>query len=279
MNIHKKGIIECIIVSKEIDNKFILAKNRDRAYKPTLEVIHTIIDDVEVVYLHDIDTDWSEGMNEYGIGVVNSALMVGHDEIEKKVVKKSGKPGPDGDKMRNIIKQPTLKDALKAVLTYKGKSKLALKGHTFISSPTKMISVETTSKHKPHIKLQNSESPVVRTNHGYVFTDAGYTDGINYKSSKIRKISAEKSVDKAKDWEDIAPLLRKQFFKKDSQLNMKRDTSKMSTSSQTVMNLTDKIFSLHYFEDKISEFKGVNTKLPDGYEPKIKIIIKRIKND
>lgn len=274
-----KRLIECIIVSKEVDDKFILAKNRDRAYKPTLEIIHTIMDGVEVVYLHDVDTDWSEGMNEFGIGVVNSALMVGHDEIEKKVVKKSGKPGPDGDKMRNIIKQSTLKDAVKAALTYKGKSHLALKGHTFISSPKKMISIETTSKHKPHIKLQNTESPIVRTNHGYVFTDAGYTNGINYKSSKIRKISAEKAVDKATDWNQIAKLMRKQFFKKDSQLNMRRDTDKMSTSSQTVMNLTDRIFSLHYFEDKVSEFKGIIKKLPNGYEPKIKIIVKRIKND
>ncbi len=34
---------ECIIVSKEINNKFILAKNRDRAYNPTLEIVHTQI--------------------------------------------------------------------------------------------------------------------------------------------------------------------------------------------------------------------------------------------
>ena len=59
---------ECIIVSKEIGDKFILAKNRDRAYNPQLEIVHTLIDGVEVVYLHDIITDWSEGMNEYGIG-------------------------------------------------------------------------------------------------------------------------------------------------------------------------------------------------------------------
>jgi len=111
---------ECIIVSKEINDKFILAKNRDRAYNPSLEIVHTIIDGVEVAYLHDLVTDWSEGLNEKGIGVVNSALLVGHDEAEHKIVKKGGKPGPDGDKMRNIIKQPTLMKAVRAALLYKG---------------------------------------------------------------------------------------------------------------------------------------------------------------
>lgn len=267
---------ECIIVSKEINDKFILAKNRDRAYKPKLEIVREIIDGVEVVYVHDIITDWSEGMNEFGIGVVNSALLVGHDEAEKKLVKKAGKPGPDGAKMRNIMKQKTIKEALKAALTYKGKSQLALKGHTFISSPKHMISIETTSKHKPDVKLHNTEHPIVRTNHGHLFTDAGYTHGIKYLSSKMRKVSAEKTVDKVKDWLEIGKAMRKQFFDKESQLNMARNTPHMFTSSQTIMNLTDRIFELEYFADKVESFEGINNKLPKGYTPKIKIQIKKL---
>ena len=266
----------CIIVSKEINNKFILAKNRDRAYNPSLEIIHTIIDGVEVAYLHDMVTDWSEGMNEHGIGVVNSALLVGHDEAEAKLVKKKGKAGPDGDKMRNILKQIDIASAIKAVVTYKGKSKLALKGHTLVSSPTQMVSIETTSKHAPEIKIENTKSPVVRTNHGHVFTDAGYTSGVKYLSSKMRKLSAEKSVDKITNWRDISRVMRKDYFPKNSQLNMRRQTDTMWTSSQTVMNLTDKILQIVYFEDKVQEFKGVVSDLPDGYIPKIKIEIKKI---
>jgi hypothetical protein len=272
----KRILTECIIVSKEIDDKFILAKNRDRAYNPKLEVVHTIIDGVEVAYLHDMITDWSEGMNEHGIGVVNSALLVGHDEAEHKIIKKGGKPGPDGDKMRNIIKQSTLKDALKAALTYKGKSGMSLKGHTFVSSPKQLISIETTSKHKPEIKLQNTESPVVRTNHGYMFTDAGYTHGQKYLSSKMRKVSAEKSVDKVEDWKEIAAAMRKEFFPKNSSLNMRRDTKEMWTSSQTVLNLTDRIMQINYFDSKVEEFAGIRTELPEGYTPKIKIEIVKL---
>jgi hypothetical protein len=54
-------------------------------------------------------------------------------------------------------------------------------------------------------------------------------------------------------------------------MNMKRDTDKMSTSSQTVMNLTDRVLQITYFKDKVKEFKGINSNLPDGYVPKIKI--------
>jgi hypothetical protein len=267
-----KMVTECIIVSKEVDNKFILAKNRDRAYNPKIEIVHTIIDGVEVAYLHDITTDWSEGMNEFGIGLVNSALMVGHDEAEHKIVKKGGKPSKDGVRIRKVLTQKTLKDALRVVLGKNGTND-GIKGHTFLSTPKYMVSVEQTSQHSPEVKLQNVENPIVRTNHGHMFTDAGYTHGYKYLSSKMRKVSAEKQIDKVEDWKEIAAAMRKEFFKQNSHLNMKRDTKEMWTSTQTVLNLTDRIFQLTYFKDKVEEFKGVITKLPEGYTPKIKIEI------
>jgi hypothetical protein len=57
---------------------------------------------------------------------------------------------------------------------------------------------------------------------------------------------------------------------------MKRDTEEMSTSSQTVMNLTDRILEVTYFKNKVKEFKGIKSDLPDGYVPKIKIEIKEV---
>lgn len=265
-------ITECIIVSKEVDNKFILAKNRDRAYNPTIEIIHSIVDGVEVVYLHDVITDWSEGMNEFGIGIVNSALLVGHDESEHKIVKKGGTPSKDGARIRRVLTQKTLKDALKVVLSKNGTND-GIKGHTFLSTPKYMVSVEQTSQHSPQVKLQNVKNPIVRTNHGHIFANAGYTHGYKYLSSKMRKVSAEKQIDKVEDWKEIASAMRKEFFKKDSHLNMKRDTKEMWTSTQTVLNLTDRIFQLTYFKDKVNEFRGVVNKLPEGYTPKIKIEI------
>jgi hypothetical protein len=264
-------LLECIIVSKEINDKFILAKNRDRGYNPELEIVHEIIDGVEVVYLHDILTDWCEGMNEYGLGVVNSALLVGYDEAEGKLVKKMRGYGDDGKKMKSIFSKKTLKEAIKACMIWNGNTKKGLSGHTFISTPMQMVSIENIPNLKPEIKLCNTEKPIVRTNHGHVYIGAGYTDGKKYLSSKMRKISAEKSVDKVEDWKEIADAMRKEYFPNKPSLNMKRDTEKMSTSSQTVMNLTDRILQITYFKNKVKEFKGINNKLPKEYQPKITI--------
>ena len=60
-----KSINECVVAKVNIDGKTILAKNRDRGYKAQIEVIHELINEVEVVYIHDKLTDWSEGLNEY----------------------------------------------------------------------------------------------------------------------------------------------------------------------------------------------------------------------
>lgn len=262
----------CVIVSTEVDNKFILAKNRDRAYNPTIEIVHEILDGVEVAYLHDTTTDWSEGLNEFGIGIVNSALMVGRDEYEKKIVKKGGVPSKDGKKIRKSLTKKTLKSAIKVAVKFNG----GIQGHTFISSPLHMVSIEATSTHRAQIKLLNAENPIVRTNHGHIFSDVGYTKGLKYLSSKIRKISAENALDGIKNWKDVSKTMRKQFFKKNSQLNMKRDTNFMWTSSQMVLNLTDRVMEITYFEDKVEEFKGIRRNLPDGYEPVIKIIVKKV---
>ena len=135
-----------------------------------------------------------------------------------------------------------------------------------------MVSIETTSKHKPKFEKHPVDKASVRTNHGHIYYDAGYTKGSDYLSSKIRKISAEKAINKANGKDDVLPNMRKAYYKKDSNLNMRRDTEKMFTSSQLLLDLTNKIFTLNYFKDKVEEFKGIKTILPKGYQPKITVV-------
>jgi hypothetical protein len=189
---------ECIIVSKKFGNDMVLAKNRDRAYMPEIEIVHTLINGVEVVYLHDITTDWSEGMNEYGVGLVNSSLMIGFDEKEKQIISKTGKKSKDGLKIRYALGQKTLKEAIKAVIKFNG----GVKGHTFLADVNNLITIEMTSKHTPVIKQQDPSKLYIRTNHGLAHPDAGYTDGADYKSSVVRRASARATLGKLKDWRD-----------------------------------------------------------------------------
>ena len=182
----KSTLNECIIVSRKFGNDMVLAKNRDRAYKPEIEIVHTLINGVEVVYLHDITTDWSEGMNELGIGIVNTSLMVGYDEKEKAIVSKTGKKSKDGIRIRTALGQKNIKDSLRAAILTNG----GVKGHTFIADPNHLITIEMTSKHQPVIKVQDPSKLYVRTNHGLAHPDAGYTEGPDYKSSVVRRASA-----------------------------------------------------------------------------------------
>ena len=54
---------------------------------------------------------------------------------------------------------------------------------------------------------------------------------------------------------------------------MQRDTEKMFTSSQLLLDLSNMVFKLTYRETNVEEFVGVRRSFPEGYEPKIKIVV------
>ena len=188
---------ECVMVHKVMDNGCVcLAKNRDRTYTANMTVIRELVDDTEIVYIHDEDTDWSEGLNEHGIGIVNTALMVNRDENEKKLAKKKGQPSADGMKMRAALAKPKLSEAMRSLINYKGDDELdvGVKGHTFVANPKHSFSIEMTSKHLPIVKKLNRKYDHIRTNHGYSYPDSGYTKGKDYVSSRMRHAISHKEL-------------------------------------------------------------------------------------
>lgn len=264
----------CVIATGVWDKKRCLLKNRDRNYTPKVRIIHEEIDGIEVAYMLDEGTDWSEGMNEFGIGVVNSALMVGRDESEKKIVKSVGKKSNDGEKIRKALSKKTLQDALDIVCKYKG----GVKGHTFISDKDKTFSVEMTSRHECITKEIDKDEVHVRTNHGFNYGDAGYTDGEDYVSSVMRRNDAEKALKEVKKPKDLALELARQRKKdKADPNNTVRDTDNMKTTTQIMMNLSDLELNL-YLIPKNVDFVKVDNKLPGKREPKIKVNILKYQN-
>lgn len=273
-----RDLTECVGVSLTVDKHIILAKNRDRAYKPDLEIIHTLLGGTEVAYLHDIATDWSEGMNEHGIGIVNTALFVGYDEDEKKILKKGGKPSKDGARIRRALTKRTLDDVVKSVSSYAG----GVKGHTIISSPDATYTVELTSRHKAHIIRRPPGTFLVRTNHGDEYPDAGYTQADepeDYQSSVVRRANAIAMLKQAKHLDDVLPALRHQQYDPHSNLNVLRDTKKMSTSSQLLLDLSALTLELDYLADKVDKTPKIVRVFPDGYQPRITVRLRKIERD
>lgn len=277
-----KIISECTIAAVRLNNSVILAKNRDRGYEARVEIVHELIDGVEVVYWRDIDTDWSEGMNEHGVGIVNSSLIVNQDEKEGKEVQKKRNNDAtetkiksyDGEKIRKALTYKTLPQVVKSIVGFSGgdKKNVGLKGETFVSDSNNVYVIEMTSKHSPIIKkLKKDSKLVVRTNHGIYHKKTGYTSGEKRTSSVMRMELAKKHLENVKTDRDVIDKL-KEKYKNDPFLNPYRTKNmyNMQTTGQIMMNLDKKEVTVR-MDNEMGELVGIKTKLPKGYKPKIKI--------
>ncbi len=234
----------CIIATGEWGGSRVLFKNRDRNYIPPLKVYHEVINGVEILYYRDELTGWTEGMNEFGIGLVNAALSVADDEKEKKRVTNPSKVkilNKDPKKVLKALEQKTLDEAVKAICDLYG----GLTGHTFISDGTTTKSVELTKEHGCIVKTLRNSGIHVRTNHGINHEEAGYQEGVKRDSSVMRRNRAVRKLKEVQYVEDVAPAVYGYRVGKDpyNPLNMVRDsqnTVDMKSTSQVVMDLTNK---------------------------------------
>jgi len=276
-------IKECTIAGVRIDDGIVLAKNRDRGYKARVEIIHELINDVEIVYWRDIDTDWSEGMNEYGISIVNSALSTAVDEKEgEKVLKKRNSKNDktekqvnskDGEKIREALTKKDMKSVVKSLIEFTGsKSKWGLRGETFVTNGETLYSIELTSKHTPIISKMKPETKVIiRTNHGIHHKTAGYTSGEKKESSHKRLELAKKHLNDVKTDMDVINKMKKKYDKNPF-MNPYRTKNmyNMQTTGQILLNPEKKLVFVR-MDNEMGQLVGIKVKLPKGYKPKIKI--------
>lgn len=264
---------ECIVLATTVDDDLILAKNRDRTYIPEITINRDVInDDLEVVYIKDEITGWAEGMNSKGIGIINSALMVGYDEKEKEIVKGTGKKTKDGECIRRALEYTNIDDVIKSLLEYRG----GVIGHTIVSDGKDVYTIEFVDQHNVVTKKRNPNKPIIRTNHGHEYTTAGYTEGPDYLSSVLRKAQVLDNIEDVEDEKniDIIEILSKSKYDKNDFNNVVRDTEGMLTTSQMYMNLNTLEFNFKPLKDKVV-FKGIenDSGMPEGYEKKITINI------
>jgi len=284
-------IEECTIAAVRLDDGIVLVKNRDRGYFAKMQVVHEIVDGVEMVYWRDVDTDWSEGMNEYGFGIVNSSLLVRQDEkesdkIQKKQTKEDEKlphdatekkvNASDGAKLRKALTYTKMRDIIKSIISYDGgdKKKVGVKGETFVASPRNIFVIEMTSKDSPIIhKFDKNEKVDVRTNHGISHEQVGYTHGIKKKSSHMRMKYAKEHLKDVTTDQEVIDRMKEQYDKNKffNPYRMKNQYN-MSTVGQIMMNLEKKEVTVR-MDNKMGKFEGIDNRLPKNYTPKIKIKI------
>jgi len=265
-------INECVSIGTSIEGKVILAKNRDRTYYPKIKIVREIINGLETVYMYDEDTDYSEGMNERGIGIVNTTLQGKKDENEGYDKKRKNRKiiNKDGFKIRKALGYSNPETVVKCLDLFDR----GLGGHTTVGYSNGLVSIEKLSFSKPSIKYYSKNALIVRTNHGLVYPDQGYQYGKDRESSLNRMFIANKEARLAKTPAELLYNLRRHHKDVDGYLEPYRTNYKVWTSSQIMLNLTDLIFT--FVVDENAKFLGIENRLPKNYTPKIKIDIQEI---
>ena len=242
------SVNECLVVGGKLENKMFLFKNRDRSFTPDSRVVVENISNVEVVYYTD-QTGWIEGMNEYGVGFVFSALT----EKEYKGYDPSYTV-TDEPKNDNLFKR--FAEGIKKILTSKTAEEAIDKilvsekpGNFLVGDKECIIELEVfKGKHKK--KRSKLEDFIVKSNHGELIPDAGHQpngESVKRASSQIRQYQAIVQLHGVTSISDIPTRMKFQAFDSDSSLNVYRTDVEEHTISQCLMNLTDLKF--YFFHD------------------------------
>lgn len=263
----------CIIVGKDFDGHLCLLKNRDRSYDVKLQIMHMEFNGVEMAFVLDLETGYLEGVNEHGIGVVNTTLMVLHDEAEGHSTKTKGKTtlkSKDGPKIFHALIQDNLQDAVDVLVSFRG----GIRGHTFVADGQTLLSIECTRKNPARVHHLDPGRVNTRTNHGVSYPEAGYTRGEDYVSSIVRRWEAQKRIQGVKRPEAAAPALATLIDEADSPFNPVRVTDKMRTTSQLLIDTSTPSLYLYLIPGHARVTKILNL-LPGGRAPKIPVRVFR----
>ena len=267
----KIAVEECVTIGQKIGNDVILGKNRDRNYSPNIMMVRELLNsETEACYLIDNDTDWCEGINSHGIGIVNSALFVKRDEKDFDKAKKTKAPSKDGNRIRQALSYNNLKDVVRSLVNFEK----GIKGHTTVSDGKKIVVIENTSRTKPTVQIHDLNVPVVRSNHGIKHPEQGYTRGPDRVSSQTRMKYAIDLIKTIKDYKKLFPALYNHTQKLGPKFDVVRSQNKLWTSSQLLYNLNKLKVMLYLIPGKV-HFKGIVNKLPDGYKSKINLEIRQ----
>ena len=188
---------------------WVLAKNRDRNYSPVIKMVQTKRGGVERLYLYDLQTGYSEGINEYGVSIISAAVAVKTDEKEggKKTGKdKANGTSPDGRRIRKALLEKTVDKALKSLIESK------IPGNTIITDGKVCYLLESGYKpedlertdYKYEVIKCRKEEVYVRTNHGIALPFLGYSkknpDQVKKRESSDSRLEiATKEAKKAND--------------------------------------------------------------------------------
>ena len=259
----------CICAAKYFfDTGWVVVKNRDRNYIPEISFKFSKKDGLDRMLFVDNMTEYMEGMNINGVGILGTSLMVIDDE--EVITSPNSGARSDGDKIKEALAEKTPEKAAQTVID------LELTGCTFVFDEEKLFVIEacinTDEKYYYDMNEIKQSQTIARTNHGIWLDWAGYQYGVDKnqdlsrESSEERLKQAQKVLKKAKTPQDLIDGLCMQP-NKNTQMNALRTTTerkKMRTTAQEMIIPIEKTFFVRPVQTKLEiDFWKLNQEEPD----------------
>ncbi len=176
----------CIVIAKKFPGiGWVCGKNRDRNYVPQINIVQSNRRGIQRLYIDDTLSRYTEGLNEYGVCILNAALSVKNDEKElekskpktNKKYQTAGYMSSDGKKIRTALFEKTPEAAMKYLIEQElcGSTILLNKTDCFLLEGGKIHDPETEELGEYIYKTEKIEDYVVRTNHGILIPELGYS--------------------------------------------------------------------------------------------------------
>ena len=216
---------------------------------------------LERLLLWDKETKWTEGVNEFGVAIVSSALLVDKDEKMLNQVQQHREANGDstGGNIRKCLLEKTVKAALDKAI------ELEITGNTLITDGDILFLLEGTldpealkigkEKFIHEYKKISKDVSVARSNHG-LYIKSGYEllkdrdeqMGLSWKSSKARQEQVAKDIKKVNVAEDFLDCLSStsddDWMMNPLRKSKTHGSKTLVTTGQIMINAKDR--ALHY---------------------------------
>ena len=268
----------CVVVAKHLpEYGWVIAKNRDRNYKPVVSIKQSNRNGVQRLYMQDDRTRYTEGVNEYGVAILSASIMVKKDEKEGAAAGSDDQSertyyAPDGYRIRTALFKKTAKSALNTLIS------MQIPGNTIIADDNDCYILEgafrdyhgPNKKYEYRFKKLKKTDGLVRTNHGIDLPWAGYQNNKDNAHEKASRRSSEnrlkvvlKKLKSIKVPEDMLQVLSSRE-EKDPQMNpMRVDERRRSMKTTGQLMIIPKERTLHYrptySEISLKNYNNINT--------------------
>ena len=273
------GVNMCVVIAKHLpEYGWVIAKNRDRNYKPVVSIKQSNRNGVQRLYMHDDKTRYTEGVNEYGVAILSASIMVKKDEKEGNAAAGSDDQSertyyaPDGYRIRTALFKKTAKSALNTLIS------MQIPGNTLIADDNDCYILEgafrdyhgPNKKYEYRFKKLKKTDTVVRTNHGIDLPWAGYQDNKDNPHEKASRRSSLnrlrivlKQMKSIKTPEDMLQVLSSRP-EKDPQMNpIRLDDRRRSMKTTGQLLVIPKERTLHYrptySEISLKNYNNINS--------------------